>query len=410
MAFSYEGKVVIDTGTSNIKAGHSYENEPRLVFPTVLGTKSYGSQSKKLIGLEALNPEYTRQPPIKYQLSYPIRRGHVTDFTSMECLWQHTFDSLGIDTPQMYSALLSKRYSGFEGHKEISQIFFEQLQFGSLYIGIPAVLALWATNKTSGMVVDVGAGYTHVAPVVDSYPIFSAIKYLDVGGLDIDRALLDFLDPSGFNDSISHTLQEIKLSSCYVSLNKVQDLKASKHSHYTLPDGKKISLARGEAFYAPEILFAPEMLGNDLNKSGLQGIVFDSINTCSIENRRVMYENIIMTGGTSRVRQIDERLKYELEKLYKPQSTLPKVRVDAKLSPHLAWLGGAALAELSSYGDLCVSRQEYDEFGYRVLKNKFITGEQESRSVKSVAARAMAFGGSSNNRDPTPARDSRSFY
>jgi len=40
---------------------------------------------------------------------------------------------------------------------------------------------------------------------------------------------------------------------------------------------------------------------------------------------------------------------------------------------HLGWMGGALLASLSTYDNMVMTRQQYDEHGFRFLKKKFLT-------------------------------------
>ena len=148
-----------------------------------------------------------------YKLNYPVRRGHITDYDAIEELWKQSFKQLGVETPQRHSIMLIKRYSGNEGLKEISQILFENMNFGSMFIGIPAVCALWGTGKLNGMVCDIGAGYTHCAPVLDGNPLYGAVKYYDVAGLDIDRALLDLLDLSNHESYRAFEIEKMKKKS-----------------------------------------------------------------------------------------------------------------------------------------------------------------------------------------------------
>ena len=216
--------------------------------------------------------------------------------------------------------------------------------------------------------------YTHVAPVIDGSPLYSNIKYYDVAGLDIDRALLDFLDLSNHESQVTRTLTTIKHSSCFVSNNKLYDLK-NNEKFFTLPDGNKIEMSKGERFYAPEVLFNPEMLGNDVYKNGLQGVMNESFQKCSVDNRRTLYENIVLTGGSSKLIGIEERLKLELEKLYRPQSSIPKIDIKKDFSMYLPWIGASCIAGLSSFDKMVVTKQDYDESGFRVLGKRFLTGK-----------------------------------
>ena len=179
--------------------------------------------------------------------------------------------------------------------------------------------------------------------------------------------------------NVTRTLTTIKHSACFVSTNKLQDfkkLKSNKNQQFfKLPDGTKIQMSNGEKFYAPEVLFNPEMLGNDMHKNGLQGVLHESFQKCGHDSRKLLYENVVLTGGSSRLRGLDERLKMELEKLYRPSSSLPAISVKTEWGVNLPWIGASAIAALSTYDKMVVTKQDFEEHGFRVLGKRFLNGK-----------------------------------
>jgi actin-related protein len=49
--------------------------------------------------------------------------------------------------------------------KKIFEIFFEKFQVPAVFVAIQGVLPLFATGRTTGIVLDSGDGVTHVVPV-----------------------------------------------------------------------------------------------------------------------------------------------------------------------------------------------------------------------------------------------------
>ena len=127
------------------------------------------------------------------------------------------------------------------------------------------------------------------------------------------------------------------------------------------------------------VLFKPELLGHDLkyDKTGIVGCVHGSLSKCAIDQKRTFQKNIILTGGTSKLQGLGPRFQLELEKLGArgPTFKIPELSIQLG-EPMLSWTGGALLASSSNYDEMAMTRQEYDEFGYRHLKKKFLTGEQ----------------------------------
>ena len=59
--------------------------------------------------------------------------------------------------------------------EQLTKIMFEEYYVPKLYIGIQAVLSLFASGKTTGTVVDCGYGISHTVPIYEGYAIPHAI-------------------------------------------------------------------------------------------------------------------------------------------------------------------------------------------------------------------------------------------
>jgi actin len=59
---------------------------------------------------------------------------------------------------------------------------FEKFRVESLSLINTAVLSLFSTGKTSGIVVEVGEGVSYTVPVFEGYALPHAIHKLDIAG------------------------------------------------------------------------------------------------------------------------------------------------------------------------------------------------------------------------------------
>jgi actin len=59
---------------------------------------------------------------------------------------------------------------------------FETFNVPALYISLAGVLSLYASGRTTGIVLDSGEGVTHTIPIYDGYAMSQAIERNDFGG------------------------------------------------------------------------------------------------------------------------------------------------------------------------------------------------------------------------------------
>lgn len=100
--------VVIDNGSGMCKAGLSGEENPRAVFPAIVGaprekTILMGTDNKDIyVGSEANAKRGI------LSLSYPIEHGTVQDWDGMTKIWEHCFNNeLRVD-PTQHNILLTE--------------------------------------------------------------------------------------------------------------------------------------------------------------------------------------------------------------------------------------------------------------------------------------------------------------
>lgn len=113
---------------------------------------------------------------------------------------------------------------------------------------------------------------------------------------------------------------------------------------YELPDGEVITVGAGR-FKCPEVLFNPRMVG--MESSGVHEIVLKSIRRCDMDIRREMFGNVVLSGGTTVIPGLADRLAKELTSL-----APPGVRVKVVAPPerkYSVWIGGSILASLSTF-------------------------------------------------------------
>ena len=349
--------LVLDNGSGTIRAGFAGTDLPAAYFPSYVGRpKHVRALAGALEGDVFIGPKAQELRGL-LKIKYPLEHGIVTDWDDMEKIWTYVYEQELKTLSEEHPVLLTEPpLNPRQNRDTAAQILFEQFNVPAIYMSIQAVLSLYASGRTTGIVLDSGDGVTHAVPVYEGFAIPSSIRRIDVAGRDITEHMQLLLRKNGH---VFHTSAEkeivrmMKEKTAYIALDPRKEEKdwsqgiwknEKRDIEYVLPDGQKIKIG-AERFRAPEILFSPELIG--LEYQGVHQMVVDAINRTDLDLRKNLFGNVVLSGGTTLCKGFPDRLLYEMQRL-----AVKDMRIKIYAPPerkYSTWIGGSILAGLSTF-------------------------------------------------------------
>ena len=280
--------IVFDNGSGYLKAGLSNKEIPEITIPALIGRPML-RYAEKIEDVELkplmIGDEVT---PVRslLELTYPMKEGIITNEEDMATLWDYVLEKkLGLAKNDLKDRklLLTEAPSNPNKNKmKMGEILFEKIGLGFMNIEPQAKMTLFCEGAETGVVLDSGDGVTHVIPLAHSFLLHHQIQRLDIAGRHITEYLIRLLQIKGyaFNSTADFEIvRELKEKYCFVSCDinsdRKLDAETTYYNSYTkLPDGRKIRISN-EKFEAPEILFTPFLIQNEM--PGVHEMLYKSI-------------------------------------------------------------------------------------------------------------------------------------
>lgn len=122
------------------------------------------------------------------------------------------------------------------------------------------------------------------------------------------------------------------------------------------------------SFRSTEVMFDPTLFNVDCELGGIHNIIFKACGACNIKEQPSMYENIVLSGGNSLYPFLSDRLESMVAKLVSSATKIDiSTRPERKFS---TWIGGSILASVSTFEQMWINKEEYEEQGPLIVHYK----------------------------------------
>jgi centractin len=380
--------IIIDIGSGIIKAGISGQEAPKTIFPNYIGEPKY---SKVLRSFSKDNQEmkeqYIGKDCSKYlgilKLRYPVKNGIFENEQDILTVFKYIYQNLEINNEEIreHPILITEPLlNPYINREKIASALFENLSAPAIFFASQPILSLFSTSNTSGVILESGEGVTQSCVVYEGYSIPNSYIRNNYGGRDVTEYFQTLLKKQGYSFSTTsefEIVRKMKEEICFTAIGNSNSVLSNMSGHfdlggnknksessntYNLPDGNAIKIGE-EKCIAPEILFNPSIIGSEY--LSFQEMIVTSINKVDIDLRKNLYTNVLISGGNTLFKGIQEKFHTEIKYL-SPKNM--KVKIHSPGNRLLScWTGGNVISTLEIFKKMWVTRDDWSEKGNKSI-------------------------------------------
>ena len=380
--------LVYDFGSSMIRSGFAGDAFPSISIPSVChineaDTFLLSSESSQLHSFGNVLQQNKQEEIVNiindsYSFSDPKL---LSDFF----LW--SLFQMGIQGAEI-SALFTypSHLASNTGHRltwqhTLCEVGFEAINFPSISLSHDSTLSTYAQCLQTATVIDFGWSCLRVVPVIEGKPQYDQIKIHPIGGYGLSQLLSQQLGsrniavdpknevwtPSQFELERRKTLTEILQNCCSFASSVIDE------DFLCFLNERPIDL-KSEMTLISNLHF--NQIDGDLEEDKvmpLPQLIADAISECNDSSKRKLWNNIISSGGFSRLSSFIDKVQDELKSVVDPTFNM---RVQYPMNnmtgyENQVWTGGSIFASSSIFPHFLISKKDWEENGDSILNVKF---------------------------------------
>jgi len=385
-AKNYLNPLILDIGSDNFRLGWAGGDFPDIIAPSVyvdVGDYLFTSDisgSDTISGLEEIFLETETQvhlvgfDALKYQNILKIREfSKGKNYNILSKFFLHYYKQLNIPVESQFKQpliIITPFYKSELEKKKLQEVFFNSFNFPYILFLPESQAVLSTLQKSSGIIVNIGESYTSISSIFHGFTNLMARDMFPITGKKISSYLLNLIlskisssKNTYLDKKIAKEIKE-KLSLCVVDpLEEKKRVKEglTKYDRIVdLPDGSKLKL-NSERFLLSEPLFDPNIIHIDY--MGLAEAISKVVMSWDRENWEELLSNVILSGGSSLMVGLNERIELELRN-YFSEKLGPKIKVVAASGrENMGWIGASVLFSKDQLKKGWITNPTHQEIG-----------------------------------------------
>jgi len=252
--------------------------------------------------------------------------------------------------------------------QKLQKVFFDFFHFPSILFLSESQAILSALQKSSGVIVNIGENHTFISTIFHGFTNIMARDVFPIAGKELTNYFFNLILTEkgvGKNLFIDKWLaKEIKEKTAICVPNPEEEIKRIKgglskyNQPITFPDGTNLTI-NAERFMLVEPLFNPIKIHIDY--MGLPEAIAKVIKSWERENWEELVPNIILSGGSSLISGLKERLLAEIKPLFSErlQEMVNVIALSGR--ENMGWIGASVLYTKEQMQKGWVHNPEYQD-------------------------------------------------